>query len=267
MNTEIFIVSCGRHFPWLEYCLKSIDKYATGFSGVTVLIPAYDLDAFMALGLKLPSTNLKIRVGDEWTNKGMLWHMAMVMNADEWCPEADFILHTDSDCVFSEPVTPDDYFKDGKPILYHERFKSLGAKHPDVLRWQEVVQACVTFPVTQETMRRHPAVHPRKVYKQSRKEIEKKTNKPWDQYIFEQRNEFPQSFCEFVTLGNVGMRYFPNEYCLYDTEKNSWPHQKIVQFSSGNSPMGLAGLIPPTVVQHPVYKGKPFSCTPDYFLT
>lgn len=254
-NVEIFIVSCAKHFPWLEYCLKSIEKYATGFLGTTVLVPEQDKKLFYST---MPEfAGLKCRTGDEWPDKGMLWHMAQIMRSDEWCPNADFILHTDSDCLFSEPVTPDDYFENGKPILYYENFGSLGRKHPEVLRWQQVVQNCVGFKVLNETMRRHPAVHQRKTYAKSRAEIEQTTKMPCDDYIKSQRNEFPQSFCEFVTLGNVAMRYFPNNYKLLDMEKNAWPPQKIVQFWSHS---------PPHIAQKPLLHGKPFECTPDYFI-
>jgi len=251
-NVEIFVVSCAKHFPWLEYCLRSIDKYCAGFAGVTVLVPSSD--DLLAASFHFSG---KWFIGEEWPDKGMLWHMAQIMKADHWCPDADFILHTDSDCMFVEPVTPDDYFENGKPILYHQSFKTLGVKHPDVLRWQKVVQDCVMFKVTQETMRRHPAVHHRKVYSAARHEIESKTKMQWDKYIESQRNEFPQTFCEFVTLGNVAMHYYPKEYTLLDMEKNAWPPQKLVQFWSHS---------PPHIPQKPVYKGAPFECTPDYFL-
>lgn len=263
-STEIFIVSCAKHFDWLEYCLQSIGKFARGFSGVTIIIPGPDaplaIQRFFGRDFGLPVDQTPFRwpnLEPEWEGKGMLWHMAQVMKADEWCPQADFILHTDSDCLFIEPVTPEDYFVNGKPVLYHERFKSLGKKHPEVLRWQEVVQKCVTFPVTQETMRRHPAVHPHKTYLKSRVEIAFKTRIAWDSYIKNQRNEFPQTFCEFVTLGNVGMHYFPHDYHLMDMETTPWPHQKIAQFWSHS---------PPHIPQAPLVNGKPFECTPDYFL-
>ena len=129
MKCEIFIVSFGRHFQWLEYCLRSIEKYASGFSGTTLIVP--DVDEPMA---KAMFHGVTVKSGPEWEGKGMLWHMAQVMRADEWCPDADFILHTDSDCVFHEPTTPDDFFANGKPMLFHESFRSLGAKHPEVLR-------------------------------------------------------------------------------------------------------------------------------------
>lgn len=256
-NVEIFILSCAKHFDWLNYCVQSIYKFATGFSRLNILIPATDKEQFRLINYSDKSPTMNVLLGDEWTNKGMLWHMAQIMKSDEWCPGADYILHMDSDCMFVEPVTPDDYFENGKPILYHQSFKTLGVQHPDVLRWQQVVQECVTFKVTQETMRRHPAVHHRMVYSAARLEIEAKTKMPWDEYIKAQRNEFPQTFCEFVTLGNVAMHSFRNDYKFLDMDKNAWPPQKLVQFWSHS---------PPNIPQKPVYNGEPFECTPDYFL-
>lgn len=261
MKVEIFIVSCAKHFSWLEYALRSIAEFADGFSRTTILIPRGQ-EQELPEDIRAPTFGTvpqRIQLGDEWPEKGFLWHMAQIMRADEWCPEADFILHTDSDCLFTEPVTPDDYFVDGKPVLYYEKFASIARKHPEVGVWQSVVQECLPFPVRYETMRRHPAVHHRSVYAKAREQIESKTKKPSDEYIASCRNEFPQSFCEFVTLGNVAMEYFRSHYHLVDTFgfQNGFPPQKLTQFWSHS---------PPDVPQSPVYRGKPFECTPEQLL-
>lgn len=260
MNCEILVVSCQKHFDWLEYCLRSIAKFATGFSGVTIIVPEPDLDVAVKrwFGQDFgPVTQRWPKCGEEWPEKGMLWHMAQILKADEWCPHADFILHTDSDALFVEPISPEDYVKDGKAILYHERFDSIGRAHPDVLRWQQVTQNCLTFLVVQETMRKLPLVYHRGVYAKAREEIERKTGKPWDEYIRSCENTFPQSFCEHNTLGNVAMQYFPNDYWLLDMERNPWPPQKLSQFW---------GHSPPHIPQRPIYKGQPFECTPASLL-
>lgn len=261
MKVEIFIVSCAKHFSWLKYCIQSIGMFARGFSGVTLLIPRESepqLPTEIDANLKgiLPLT---LRLGDEWPNRGMLWHMAQIMRAEEWCPDADFILHTDSDCLFTEPVSPEDYFIDGKPVLYYEKFESITRKHPEVGVWHLVTQSCLPFPVKYETMRRHPAVHRRNLYAEARRQIEIKTKQPVDEYIASCRNEYPQTFCEFITLGNVAIECFRPQYHLVDTAKfkNGFPPQKLSQCWSHS---------PPEIPQEPHYKGKPFRCTPDELL-
>lgn len=50
-----------------------------------------------------------------------------------------------------------------------------------------------------------------------------KTRESVDDYLKKQRNEFPQTFCEFCTLGNVAMERFRDRYilveCFKDIEK------------------------------------------------
>ncbi len=260
MKCEIFIVSFARHFPWLDYCLRSIDKHATGFSGVTLIVP--DVDEALAK-VTFPQATT-IGSGKEWEGKGMLWHMAQVMRADEWCPHADFILHTDSDCVFSEPATPEDYFKSGKPVLMHASFDWLAKQQANLIMWQAAVQKALGWKPSQETMRRHGAVHYRRTYRMARELIEKHTKQSCDDYIRSCENAFPQTFCEFVTLGEVAWKHLHVHYSWRNQEASGFPPSKIVQFSSGNSPAGI--VFPPETAQHPVYQGEPLHCTPDFFV-
>ncbi len=260
MKTEIFIVSVAKHFDWLEYCLRSIQKFASGFSGVTLLVPSDDHQKAIGVANCYTSTTMPLSVlhGPEWPGKGMLWHMAQKMRADEWCRDADFVLHLDSDCMFTEPVTPDDYFENGKPVLMHASFDWLiNTQQANLSMWKEAAERALGWEVTQETMRRHPAVHYASLYGETRHWIEKHTGMPMDDFVRAGRNEFPQETCEFVTLGAVAWKRLPTEYAWRNQETQGFPPSKLVQFWSHQSP---------TIPQAPVYKDKPFPCTPDYFL-
>ncbi len=142
----------------------------------------------------------------------MNWHMNEIMHADEHCAHAGFIAHIDPDCVFTGPVTPETYFQDGKPILRYENFNFIGARHPGVRVWQEAAARCLPFPIHYETMRCHPEVYHHGLYPAARTQMEQKTGQPVADYIRQCRNEFPQGFCEFVTLGNVAMQLYGNVY-------------------------------------------------------
>jgi len=215
MKTELFICTCAKDFSWLVYCLRSIRKFATGFSAVTILVPKADLQRLHVLFSEV-NANSALPIfalgGDEWPGLGMVWHENQIMHADEWCPNADFIAHIDPDCVFTEPVTPETYIKNGKPILRFENFHFIGFRHPGVLRWQECTAQCLPFPVHYETMRCHPEVYHRGLYAVARAYMKKKTGQSVPDYIRSCRNEFPQGFCEFVTLGNVAMQFFRERY-------------------------------------------------------
>lgn len=260
MKTEIFVVSCQKHFDWLEYCLRSIAKFATGFSGVTLLVP--DDDHQKAIGVANCYNNAEVPLsvlhGDEWPGKGMLWHMAQIMRSDIWCRDADFVLHFDSDCLFTEPVRPEDYFEDGKPVLMHASYDWLiNTQQANLGMWKANAERALGGTVTEETMRRHPAVHYEWLYRAARACIEQHTGMSIDKFIMSCENSFPQSFAEFPTLGAVAWRLFPDSYAWRNQETQGFPPSKLVQFWSHQSP---------TIPQAPVYKDKPFPCTPDYFL-
>lgn len=230
---EIAIVTFARDFSYLEYCLKSIDKFGRGFEVVTILIPSIDLPLLLGLTLKWSiRTPVRIKTMDEWLGAGFLHHLYMIMNTDKWrCGSGPHVAHIDSDCVFTEPVTPADYLRDGKPILRYEEFSSLCARHPAHMEWYTCTQACLPFPVLYETMRGHPEVYHISTYSQARDRMREKTGEQVDSYIRRQKNSFPQTFCEFVTLGNVAMH---DQKELYTPVRPNGdcpdPDNKVIQF-------------------------------------
>ena len=167
----------------------------------------------------------------------MLWHEAQIMYADQCCPSADFIAHIDPDCVFTAPVTPETYIKNGKPILCYERFSNIVLRHPGIATWQNCTTNCLPFPVVYETMRHHPEVYHRGLYAIARQQMWKKTGQYVKDYIRSCRNEFPQTFCEFVTLGNVAMHLFPELYELVEQFSDRITPPKHLQAFWSHGPM------------------------------
>lgn len=217
MKTSIFIVTYAPDYDYLIYCLRSIEKYCRNFHEVAILVPNEDLNELKEMVASIPgSSGIPFRClgGYEWPEKGMCWHMCQIARADEWCPDADFIVHTDPDCVFTAPVTPETFIINGKPILQYESFESIGARHPGVNIWQNVTQNCLPFEVKYETMRQHGFTGRRDLYPKTRALVETKTGVRFDDYVKGCDNAYPQSWCEFVTLGNVIMKHFSYDYTL-----------------------------------------------------
>lgn len=241
MKTEILIISCAKHFNHLVYALRSIEKFARGFSKISVVVPRQDLDPFMDVMGKVISEDGSCLIAaqgfDEWPGQGMLHHMHIIMHAEQYCWDADFILHFDSDCVFTGHVTPEDYFVNGKPVLMYADFGWLCSTVQGNLKlWQEATINAIGAPVEIETMRRHPAVHYRELYPLARAMIEKHTGKGMVEFMRAQRNEFPQSFCEYVTLGNVAWRTMRDQYYWRDQRSQGFPPSKLNQSWSHADP-------------------------------
>ena len=228
-ETEIFIVTYKKDAIWLKHCLRSIKKFASGFSGTTVVCPTRDITDIEPVCGHLPGTTIK--TFDEVEGKGMLHHMAIKCMADQFC-DAQYILHTDSDCIFIEPVTPADYFVDGKPVLLKEHFDRFREKHAGVLKWKVCAEDALGFEVTHETMRRHPAVHPRWLYPLVRTRVENVHKRPFLDYVLSKQNAYPQTFTEFPTLGGFALAMHPDKYHWIDTGEVLPPKDKLAQFWS-----------------------------------
>src|SRR6478736_3601571 len=101
MKVSIFIKSYPGDYEWLGHCLKSIQRFATGFSEVVVALPEEH---------PLPLTSERVVYVKEWGARrlgaptiGYYHQMFVKMCADIHCPDADAILYLDSDCVINRP--------------------------------------------------------------------------------------------------------------------------------------------------------------------
>lgn len=237
MTTDILIVSYKRDFRYLKYCLRSIVKFCTGFEACKVMVPYPNVDECRKLldGWQVGTFPIEYEGFDEWPNLGMVHHMHLIMNSDTLC-QGDFVLHTDSDCVFTKPITPESFMVDGKPILYHATFRWLISQQANLSCWQEAVERALGWKPVREFMRRHPAVHYRDVYAKTRKIIEEHHKCSMEWFMKQQRNSFPQSFAEFPTLGEVAWKCFHDQYYWIDQEKNEVDKSHIYQAWSHREP-------------------------------
>jgi hypothetical protein len=221
MKVDIHICSYFKHFNYLFYCLKSILKFSEGFNSVKLLIPTRDSEFFY----KTVPYDIKVKIGDfikiiefeEWENKGMLHHEYKVLTADIDCPESDYILHFDSDCIFTSKIHANNFFENNKPILYYESYENLAKREPNILNWQIAVKNALGWQPENEFMRSRFLIYKKNLYSHVRELIEQNVKIPLDEYIKSQRNEFPQTFAEYPTLGEVAWIFFRNDYYWIDS--------------------------------------------------
>ncbi len=237
MKTSLLIVSWLQDLCWLEYCLRSIEKFATGFHETVVLVPQQELEEFQDRLVSPPGIRIKTYHRVEDKAKWHLHHQAMKCHADAWCLTADFVLHIDSDCVFSAPVTPEDYFVDGKPVMLIEPYKNL-VNNP----WQIPTQNALKRTVEWETMRRHPQVNPIEVYLDLREHIHRLHNMTLESYILRQKADFPWGISEHNLIGAYAFESHRDAYHWIDVSKKSRPASKLIQFWSHSPPDKPQGM-------------------------
>lgn len=234
MKTSILIITYQKHFQWLAWCLRSIDRFASGFDEVLVVVPNTTPAREIASLTQIYNGRVRLHWSgfDEWPGLGFLHHEYQTICADQLLPGADFVLHMDSDCVFCEPTTPEDYFVGGKPVLIGAAFDWVvnTFRNPNFYHWQTAVKKALGGESTLEFMRRHPAVHFKAVYVKTRECIQRHTGLEPAQFIMQQQNTYPQGFAEFPTLGEVAWRHFHNQYHWIRQETDPWPVDKLIQF-------------------------------------
>ncbi len=229
MRTSIICVTHALDIPWLEYNLKSARKFCKGFSNFVILCPLQELDKFLPLeSYSSPDLPVLVKNYLEFPGKGMVHHEAMICCADLFLPDADYILHTDADCIFTEPVTPADYIVEGRPVLVIQSFERLG-RDAGCYKWKACVDKALGTNALYETMQRHPAVHIPEVYKETRRRIEEVHRVPFIDFVIRQENSFPQGYAEFPTLGTIALERFHDRYEFIEVGKDETPRDKLKQ--------------------------------------
>lgn len=229
MKTSILIVSYLKDRLYLELNLRSIEKFAKDFKEVVVLVPQEEYKSFADLPSKYPIT-LVYYFRNCPQAQWHLMHQLQKCRADSWCPECDFVLHTDSDCMFTETVYPTDYFEHGKPVMLYESYSKLPSGSP----WRAVTSAVLKRPVDHEFMRRHPQVNPVGIYSALRDRIEELHGMGFDEFVMSRKPDFPWGFTEHNIIGAFAFNHteWQHRYHWHDVSVDGTPKEKLIQFWS-----------------------------------
>ena len=270
MKSALLWVTYGKDFPFFEFSLRSYKKFATGFAYAKVIVPVEDVARFREI---CDPAGVEVAGIGEPPGKGMLMHMAMQMLGETHFPsDADFIFHIDSDCVFNQRTEPRDYLPGDKPIVCFRDWNSLLTRPVEqdevqtfmgytgrtidfnrgAYLWKFAADFALGFPSQRQTMTTMPVVHRRETYPRARAIIQHRFKTDIISHILQGRNEWPQSFCEFETLGAVAHKDFGDHYHWHDLERQgsfpvrnmtqTWSHGGLdAKFEHGR-PMMIAGV-------------------------
>ena len=230
MNTDIFIRTYAKDARWLEYCLRSVEKYARGFRQVLV---NYGSNDEAIIGPIVRSHPGFVCRPEPPSGNGYADQLAAKISCDEYT-DADFFFHVDDDCVFTAETTPTTHFTDGKPDVWYDRYDSKWLKdHQGVRARKPATEAALGRPsIEVETTRRFPFVFPRWLYQATRQQIERTHGISCRAYI--QRNF--GLFSEFNMLGAMAYYVYPDKFELWSMDdyclkpplmKQYWSHSGL----------------------------------------
>jgi len=207
-SCDIFIRTYPGDYPWLRYCLRSINKYASGFRKVWIVSPQ--------------DNPLSGDIGYEWkqmndeTEDGYLAQQCTKLYADVITDyAADYILHIDSDTLFTRPVSPQDFLvqcgKDGEERQVRWRYTPYeNIKVP----WQPIMEKFFGFKPSNEFMRRFPIMVPRWLYPRLREFCYQKHGVVITDYV---RNQPLREFSEFNAMGTYAYHYHHDKVTWLNT--------------------------------------------------
>lgn len=151
MKASIFIKTWKNDLRWLHYCLKSIERYGSGFEDVVVVTDSDCLDETIEI-----AKTARVESAEKWPN-GYIHQQWVKLNVDSYV-NTELVLFVDSDCIFFREFSPESFIQDGRPILLKTRYTELGADPVSVvaLKWKQITQAYVRWNVEWEYMRKMP---------------------------------------------------------------------------------------------------------------
>lgn len=186
--TDIFIKTYSRDHEYLKYCLASIEKFCTGFRQVVIV--------------------------DSEHPQGYLDQQVQKLSA-HYRTDADFILFTDSDTLFTQPVTPDTFMVDGKPIWIHTPWTpELRAAVP----WFEPMRKFAGEDTPSEFMRRQGFMVPRQALEALQLFCWAKHKCPLEDYIMGEK-----IFSEYNSLGAYCWKFMHDRFHWVDSSKDELP--------------------------------------------
>lgn len=226
MTTCLFIRSFRGDFEWLRYALRSIAKFVTVHQ-IVIAVPRHDEIEVAKFGL----TKERVILIDPVTDDFYLDQQHSKLMADT-VTSCDYILHSDSDCIWHTAFNPSMIMQDGKPVMLMTPYSKL----PPSVPWMAPTVKALGKPVEFEHMRRQPFLYPRWAYQAFRSHIQRLHGVSLGQYIKDQPY---RGFSEYNAIGAFLFDQHHDKFHWIDTSvtvelpptflKQYWSHGGITE--------------------------------------
>lgn len=221
------ICSYAKDFQFLRPLLRSLKRFQKGFMPPLVSVQYTDYAGARAIAdEEFPAAYVCIKNGPP--ELGFMRAQISMMSGDLLCPSADYVHLLGSDCVLWDEFTPEQWMKDGKPLMLYTSYSVVGQ-----VPWRAGTERILKFPVEHEFMRRLPLIYPKELFPALRWHIEKVNRLPFEGFIYDQFRAGHRDVSESNLLGAFAFKYRPDLYTWMLTDKGfpKQPHP-LVQFWS-----------------------------------
>lgn len=222
MTASIFIKSWRQDRHFLSYCLRSLAKFATGFRDIVVALPEIDRPHFDGFNFFTASVKW---VDEPDDGKGYLRQQVTKLHADNYCA-GDVIVMIDSDCFIKQPMNPEMFLSNGKPISLIRHWADVNT----AVVWKPITEKFLTFQPCFEGMACLPFIVDRRALPLIREYCQSTHNKSIDDYVLAQPGK---EFSEFNALSSFSQRFTPHLYDwrIADPATDGFPRVLVQRWS------------------------------------
>jgi hypothetical protein len=211
MTHQFLIASYRKDFPWLVPNLRSLEKFGKNFLPPVVVVPgAEEKECRKQLhGLRC---EIKVKNGP-----GFGRAQIVMMQGDIFCPGADYVYLSGSDCMAIRPFDHTEYWLDNKPLLLWNTWDHLAKCNAPCMFWRAGVEKALGGTSVGEFMRRLPICYPRALYREVRGHIAN-LHGNFERYVLHNVNTV-KNFSESDVMGEFAYRHMKHLYnfvCLDD---------------------------------------------------
>lgn len=209
----IFIKSYHKDYKLLYYALKSIQLNVKG---------NYDVLLMLDKGHDLPDhfkdvlNNVRV-VYVEREKSGYLFQQWCKISSHKFT-NSEYIMFSDSDCIFDHEINVDEFIADGKPEILYTDYEKVG----DAICWKQPTEAFIKEPMQYEMMRRNCLIYHRS------------TLEAIEQYEPNLKHIILNSerFSEFNAMSAYAWKYEKEKYNFVNTDNWQYTEPKGVQLWS-----------------------------------
>lgn len=205
LTCDIFIKTYDKVADWHAFAMRSIDRFCIGFRRTVVI--------------------------GQQPEEGYQQMQIHKLNADLYT-DADYILTTDSDVIFSLDVTPATYMRDGKTIWLHRTWKNAieveGQEGMD--KWHRGMKRFFGIEPPYEFMCRHPEMIPRWLYSAFRIFCFERHGKTMAQWVAEDKE-----FADWNMLGMYAWIYHHEAFFWINQSEVEPPPVTVKQYWGGHT--------------------------------
>jgi len=209
---DLFYTTYPKDKLWFSYSVRIARKNLAGIRDIIAVIREQHLNEFLELNLDVKYKT----VPDSWNStRGYHWQQWIKMRAPEFT-DADFIVHSDSDTYFKEPVNIREFFIGERVAWIFRKYSELNVP------WKSLTEKALCRECEIEYMQTYPFILKREIYAKAKEVLESNHQITMEKYIYDAGvTDWPAGFSEYNFLGNIANEYFKEDHhFIHATDTN-----------------------------------------------